>query len=341
MNKIRHDISRIRVAIVSIVAGLLILGLKWIAYNLTGSSALKSDALESIVNVVAACFALGALIFADQPADKDHPYGHGKIEFFSAAFEGGLISLAAILIIFDAGKTLYEGAHLMQLEKGLGINLVAGLLNGLLGWYLVRRGKQTHSEALTADGQHVLSDFYTTLGLLAGLCLVWITGYHWLDPVIALGVGLMLVRTGFKLVSKSADALLDKQDLTLLGQIVGLIESTKPKEIIALHEMRAMRSGHHSHIDVHVVVPEYFTIAKAHDLVEFYGESIIKQAGISGEFHSHVDPCGRLYCASCDLSECKIRTEPLKSAFKVNIETVQQLGHNHSSAETASVSVNG
>ncbi|HWQ08974.1 MAG TPA: cation diffusion facilitator family transporter, partial [Holophaga sp.] len=162
---------RLRVAILSIVMGILILGLKYVAYRVSGSTALKSDAIESVVNIVAAFFALGAVVFADKPADREHPYGHGKIEHFSAAVEGALIVLAALMIAWDAIGALRHGVQLKQLGLGLAINFAAGLLNGLLGLFLVRMGRSYRSRAIEADGHHVLSDFWTTCGIAVGLLL--------------------------------------------------------------------------------------------------------------------------------------------------------------------------
>lgn len=303
---------RFRAALISIIASLVILGLKWVAYVMTSSAALKSDALESVVNVVSSMFALGALMFAEQPADREHPYGHGKIEFFSAAFEGGLISLAAVIILYEAVKAFFQGEVITALNVGLILNISAGALNGLLGLYLIRRGKALKSEALEADGHHVMSDFMTTLGVFAGLVLLKITGIWWFDPAIALIVGLTLARTGYKLVQNSSSALLDKQDEGMLEKIVSSINRNRPADIIAVHELRAIRSGRHTHADVHIVVPEFREVRGAHDLVEEFCANVIRDSGLDGEFHSHIDPCMRSYCESCPVDPCPIRKNPYK-----------------------------
>jgi hypothetical protein len=172
------------------------------------------DALESIVNVVAAVFALGGLVFAGRPADRNHPYGHGKIEFFSAAFEGGLIAFAAVLIIYEVVQSLIRGVEVRQIEAGLAIVLAAGLANLLLGLFLVRTGRRHSSLTLVADGQHVLSDFWTSVGIVLGLVLVRLTGLAWLDPVVAALVALNLMWTGGRLVRHAAGGLLDEEDST-------------------------------------------------------------------------------------------------------------------------------
>lgn len=302
--------SRVRIALLSITAGVAVLGLKYLSFLLSGSVALKSDAIESVVNVVAAIFALGAVVFAGKPADKEHPYGHGKIEHFSAAFEGGLISLAAAFILFEAAKGFYYGVELKNLGLGLAVNLTAGALNGLLGWFLLSQGRKTRSKALEADGHHILSDFWTTVGIVAGLLAVKLTGIKWLDPVMAMVVGLLLARTGFRLVKESSQALLDMEDPEVLAQVLAAMNRVRTWDIIAVHEMRTFRSGRYTHVDVHMVVPEYYPVRQAHDLCEGFGKRALEGADIEGEVHTHVDPCGRLYCERCPAATCAIRRAP-------------------------------
>lgn len=302
--------ARVRVALVSIGVGTGVLGLKYLAYLMSGSVALKSDAIESVVNVVAAIFALGAVVFAGKPADREHPYGHGKIEHFSAAFEGGLISLAAAFIILEGARGLIYGVELKDLGRGLALNLVAGAANGLLGWYLLRQGRKMRSKALEADGHHILSDFWTTLGIATGLLAVTFTGLRWLDPFMALVVGLLLARTGFRLVKESSQALLDMEDPEVLRRVLAAMNTVRTWDILAIHELRTFRSGRYTHVDVHIVVPEYYAVRQAHDLCEVFGEKALAQATIEGEVHTHVDPCGRLYCGRCPDAACPIRRVP-------------------------------
>ncbi len=314
---------RIRIALLSIVGGVCVLGLKYLSFLLSGSVALKSDAIESIVNVVAAVFALGAVIFAGRPADKEHPYGHGKIEHFSAAFEGGLISLAAVFILLEAAKGLIYGVELKDLGRGLAVNLVAGAINGLLGWFLLTEGRKTRSKALEADGHHILSDFWTTIGIATGLVAVKVTGITWLDPVMAMVVGLLLARTGFRLVKESSQALLDMEDPEVLGKVLGAMNAVRTSDIIAVHELRTFRSGRYTHVDVHMVVPEFYPVRQAHDLCEGFGMKALASADIEGEVHTHVDPCGRLYCDRCPVEACTIRVTPktLEAAFSLDEAT--------------------
>jgi cation diffusion facilitator family transporter len=314
------------VAILSISAGCFILGLKYYAFHVSHSAALKSDAIENVVNVVAAVFALGAIIFAGKPADREHPYGHGKIEHFSAAFEGGMISLAAVLIIYEAIRSVIDKVPLENLSLGLGINFAAGVLNGLLGLFLLYMGRKQNSHALIADGHHVLSDFYVTLGLAVGLLLVKFTGLQWLDVGMAFGVGAILAYTGFKLVRTSSAALLDAEDPDVLALLVATINRIRPVDVLAIHEMRTMRSGRYTHVDIHVVIPEFYSILQGHELAERFNAAVVEAAAMEGELHTHVDPCLRSHCPHCGVEPCPIRQAPHTEAFAITLEAAVAAG---------------
>ena len=219
---------RLRAGLISLTVALLMLAAKYQAYRTTGSTAVLSDALESIVNVVAAVFALGGLVFAGRPADRNHPYGHGKIEFFSAAFEGGLIAFASVVIVYEAVRILFAGSEVRQISTGVLIVLATGLVNLVLGWYLVRTGRGYNSLTLVADGKHVIADFWTSAGVVVGLLLVQLTGLAWLDPLVALLVALSLMWTGFKLVRHAAGGLLDEEDPILLSRVLNVSGSKVP-----------------------------------------------------------------------------------------------------------------
>jgi cation diffusion facilitator family transporter len=303
----RENKIRLTAGLVSLVVGTALLLLKFIAYRLTGSSAIFSDALESIINVVAAAFAIGSILFAGRPADRGHPYGHGKIEFFSAAFEGGLISFAAVAIIWAAIEALLQGTEVRQIGTGLIITAGTGAVNAILGLFLIRVGKRTNSLILIADGHHVLSDFWTTAGVVGGLILVKWTGLKWLDPFVAIVVALNLGRTGFLLVRHAARALLDEEDSDLLQRILDSGERVRSPGIIRMHHLRAIRVGRFAHVDAHLVVPEFWTVQEAHDNQDAFEKRLLEVTSIEGEVLFHTDPCWRLYCEVCDLEACPVR----------------------------------
>lgn len=301
--------ARLRAVLVSVAVSMVLLVAKYQAYRLTGSTAILSDALESIVNVVAAVFALGGIVFAGRPADRNHPYGHGKIEFFSAAFEGGLIAFAAVLIAYEVVLSLLRGPELRALDLGVAIVLGAGIMNLLLGWYLIRTGRRHDSLALVADGRHVLTDFYTSAGIVAGLLLVRFTGLAWLDPLVAAVVALNLLWTGFRLVRVAAGGLLDEEDPALLDRLLKVLGPHLGGGVIRVHHLRAIRAGRFHHVDAHLVVPEFWSVERAHELTEDLADRVVKELGVEGEMTLHTDPCHRAYCAICDLDGCPVRRE--------------------------------
>jgi cation diffusion facilitator family transporter len=311
---------RTRAGLLSLVVSLVLLGAKYQAYRMTGSTAILSDALESIVNVVAAVFALGGLAFAAQPADRNHPYGHGKIEFFSAAFEGGLIAFAAVLIIYEVIQALLHGVEIRALDAGLAIVIGAGLANLALGLYLLRVGRAYQSLTLVADGKHVLSDFWTSVGIVVGLLLVRATGIWWLDPVTAAVVALNLMWTGFRLVRHAAGGLLDEEDTGLLSRLLEALDSRLGQGVIRVHHLRAIRAGRFHHVEAHLVVPEFWSVDQAHELSEDLAARVIAELGVEGELIFHTDPCHRIYCAMCDLDDCTVRREPFRDRPPLSLE---------------------
>ena len=316
--------ARLRAVVISLAVSLLLLAAKYQAYRLTGSTAILSDALESIVNVVAAVFAIGALIFAGRPADRNHPYGHGKMEFLSAAFEGGLIAFAALVILYEVVQSLIHGVELRSLDLGLAIVLGAGLVNLALGYYLIRAGRRYDSLTLIADGRHVLADFYTSAGIVVGLSLVRITGLAVLDPVVAAVVALNLMWTGMRLIRQAAAGLLDEEDPALLDRLLNVLQPHLSQGVIRVHHLRAISAGRFHHVDAHLVVPEFWSVERSHELAEDLGERVMKELSVEGEMTLHTDPCHRIYCRMCDLDDCPIRREAFTGRPQLTLEEAVQ-----------------
>ncbi|MFB3907673.1 MAG: cation diffusion facilitator family transporter [Candidatus Eisenbacteria bacterium] len=316
----RGNRVRLTAALLSLVVGSVLMAGKFLAFRMTGSTAIFSDALESIVNVLAAAFAVGGILFAGRPADRGHPYGHGKIEFFSAAFEGGLIAFAAVVIVYQAIESLIHGPELRQLNLGLAITAGAGALNALLGWILIRTGRRYDSLILIADGKHVLSDFLTTVGILIGLALVRITEVLWLDPVVAIVVAIALARTGVLLVRHAARALLDEEDTYLLQRLLEAGEQAREPGIIRMHHLRAIRVGSFVHVDAHLVVPEFWSVDHAHDRSDAFERRLLDRCSIDGEIVFHTDPCRQIFCEACDLADCPIRARPFVERPRLTLD---------------------
>lgn len=312
------------VAALSLVVAVVLLGVKFFAYALTGSQAIFSDALESIVNVLAGAVALGTVHYAGQPADRDHPFGHGKVEFFSAAFEGALIFGAALVIVWQAVEAFVAAAPLARLDTGLALTVAAGLANGGLGAFLVRYGRRHRSAAIEADGHHLLSDFWTSVGVIAGLVVVRLTGILWFDPLAAAIVALLLLRTGWRLVRRAAGGLLDEEDPELLRDLVRVLQPRVGDGLIRVHHLRAIRSGHFRHISAHLVVPEFWTVERAHDAAEALAANVLAELPGEGEIDFHTDPCERAYCSICDLELCSVRQQPFVGLRPLTVDEAVQ-----------------
>ena len=290
----------------SLAGGVLILLGKFGAYGLTGSSAVFSDALESVVNVGAAALVLYSVTLAAAPADRNHPYGHGKVEFFAAGVEGTLIIGAALLILVQAGLDLWRGPQLERLDLGLALLVALTGGNAALGSYLIRTGRRTRSPALVADGKHLMTDVVTSVGVVAGLAVVWLTGWVWLDPIVAIAVALNILRTGRGLLREAVSGLMDEADQDLLARIVTLAEARREPEWIDVHSLRAWRSGAASHIDLHLVVPRYYQVELLHHIDEQLERTVVEAAG-GGDAIIHFDPCRPRHCTGCPIEACPVR----------------------------------
>ncbi|MFZ4402740.1 MAG: cation diffusion facilitator family transporter [Pseudobdellovibrionaceae bacterium] len=313
---------RYRTAWISAVASFLIFIFKIIAFQLTQSKALMSDALESIVNVFASLIALGVIRYALQPPDKEHPYGHGKAEFFSAAFEGGMVFFAALVIIYESAKSLLESKALLSLQSGMLWAAGAAVLNLILGLYLRHIGRKHNSGTLQASGAHVLSDVWTTAGAIVGLALVAWTGMTWIDGVVALVLGIYLAFTGFSILQDSFSGLIDAAEPDVLQKLVQAFNKSRESGIIDIHYLRAIRSGSFHHMDAHVIVPEFWSVSETHDRVNRFETVVVKNYDFDGEIAFHVDPCDRNYCEKCNLSDCPVRRHPFKAVEPFVLEKI-------------------
>jgi len=275
-----------RFAWLSIAAALATIALKTSAFAITGSVGLLSDAMESVVNLVAAVVALAALTVAARPADDTHHYGHGKAEYFSAAVEGAMILVAALLIVISAAERLIHPQALQSVGVGLAITALASVINLAVGLLLIRVGKQHRSITLEADGKHLMTDVWTSVGVIIGVALVWLTGWERLDPIIALCVGVNILWTGYHLVSRSTaglmDAALPRADLMTIESVL----ERHRCDTVQFHALRTRESGHHRFVSVHVLVPGDWSVQRGHDLLEELEADIVDRLpGTTVETH--------------------------------------------------------
>jgi cation diffusion facilitator family transporter len=304
--------KRIIAISLSLSIGTALMLSKFYVYWLTGSSAVLSDALESIINVVASGFALGSVILSAKPPDPTHPYGHGKIEYFSAGFEGALIIFAAFGIFWTAWPQLIRPHELPHLGIGLLVLLGTSVINLALALGLMRVGKRTSSLILVADGKHIMTDVYTSAGVILGLALVQQTGWYWMDGGVACLVGINILVVGTKLVIESFAGLMHASDPALLEEISELIASHRKPTWIEVHRLRAWRAGNRIYADFHLILPRDMTLDAAHNEASLLQEILKTHLGGTMEALIHAEPCIDPECPICGYDPCKLRQEPMR-----------------------------
>lgn len=295
---------------------------KFTAYFVTSSNAILTDAAESIVNVLASSFAFYSICLASQPRDLNHPYGHGKVEFFSAFVEGSLIVLAGIIIIFKSSYNLFIPQQINFLINGVMIIGITGLINFWLGYYLIKQSKVFNSLTLFADGKHLQSDAYTSVGLVIGLLLIYFTGITYLDSLLSIILGLYIIYNGYKLIRKSVGGLMDESDFEVVDEVINTLNLNRKDSWIDMHNLRTQRYGSDLHIDCHLTLPYYFDLNRVHEEVSAVDQLINKSANIPTEFFIHADPCLPQCCHYCRVADCPVRSEPKNVDFTWTTEKV-------------------
>lgn len=270
--------------------GLLMLVIKLFAWWLTDSAAILSDAAESVVHIVVVAFVVYSLRLSQKPPDESHPYGHAKISFFSAGFEGGLITLAGIFILWQAGWQWIEGSTPQHMGAGGALTATALLINGGLGWYLIRLGKRSDSLILEANGHHILTDAWTSVGVLLGLVLTYSTGWAGFDPLCAILVAITITISGVVLMGRSAHGLMDRADPAVQATLVKCLDATTAEHGITWHQMRHRHLGNGHWVDFHLVFDDAATVRDAHEIATRIEREIRAVLGEATIVTSHLEP---------------------------------------------------
>jgi cation diffusion facilitator family transporter len=292
-----------------LIAGIILMAAKFGAYFLTASNFVLTDAAESIVNVIASAFAFFSISLAAQPRDENHPYGHGKVEYFSVFIEGVLITIAGIMVIVKSAYSIVYPAPIKDLLTGALIIGATGIVNGALGFYLAKKGKELRSITLTADGKHLMADMITSAGLVLGLLLINFTKILWLDSGLAIVAALYIIFSGYKLIRQSVSGLMDEADFSVVTEIINVLNEKRQDEWIDIHNFRAQKYGNELHVDCHLTLPNYFDLNKVHAEVKLVEKLI--NAGVSKtELFIHTDPCVPFCCHYCNMPNCPIRSQP-------------------------------
>ncbi|XOD66906.1 MAG: cation diffusion facilitator family transporter [Flavobacteriales bacterium Tduv] len=295
------------------ITGIALLLIKLIAWYLTHSMAVLTDALESITNVMSSFMGLYCLYLSALPKDQNHPYGHGKIELISAAVEGILIIIFGFLIIIESGIRLSKASKaLTHLDSGAILLALTAAINYLIGHCVLKIGAKNRSLALIASGQHLQTDTYSTLAVILGLALLYLTGWTWMDSIIAIIFGLLILHTGSKILRKSVAGMMDETDQKLIKELVNYIESNRQTHWIDLHNLRIIQYGSALHVDCHLTVPWYLTVKEAHNEVKALEKLVKEKFGQRVELFVHVDACTCKSCELCTKEDCPVR----KVAFR-------------------------
>ena len=295
---------------------------KIIAYYLTHSLAILSDALESIVNVLAGVIGLYSLYVAAKPSDEDHPYGHGKAEFVSAAAEGGLIVAAGILILYETGSNIISSKPVNALDAGIILVAATAVVNYVAGYICLKVGKKNRSLALRASGKHLQTDTYSTLAVVAGLLVMTVTRIYWLDKVIAVAMSFFIMRNGYLIIRQSLAGIMDQQDMALLKELVTLLNKERRVNWIDLHNLRIIKYGRQLHIDCHLTVPWYLNVHEAHNEIDYLKKLISERFEDTIEFFVHTDGCLPFSCRLCDKFTCPVREHPFEHKVEWNLDNL-------------------
>jgi cation diffusion facilitator family transporter len=298
-----------RIILFALVTGIILMLAKFGAYFLTASNFVLTDAAESIVNVLASSFAFFSIYLASQPRDENHPYGHGKVEYFSVFIEGSLIGIAAITIIIKSVYGLFYPNQIHDLVTGAVIIGATGAINGGLGYYMIGKGKTLPSITIEADGRHLLTDMVTSIGLVAGLLLILFTKILWLDSALSILVGLYILYSGYKLVRRSVSGLMDEADFGVVSEVIKVLNEKRRDSWIDIHNFRAQKYGNELHIDCHLTLPNYFDLNEVHEEVKRV-DKLINTEVTQTELFIHTDPCIPQCCYYCRMPNCPIRSEP-------------------------------
>ncbi len=304
---------------VVVTVAVVLFAVKFFAFFLTGSVAILTDALESIANVAAGLIGLYGLYISAQPRDRNHPYGHGKAEFLSAGVEGSLIIIAGAIIIYKSVYNFLYPSPIQQLDFGMLLVGITAVINYAMGAVSIYKGKKNNSLALVTSGRHLQTDTYSTIGIIAGLILIYFTGMLWLDSVVAFLFALIIIVTGYRIIRKSIAGIMDEADLELLQRMVHTLNTNRQENWVDIHNLRVIKYGGQLHVDCHLTVPWYLNVNEAHREVEKLAALIKTNFGSSIEFFVHSDGCEYFQCNICSKHDCPVRRHPFGKRIEWNM----------------------
>ena len=302
--------------------GILLFVMKVLAWYLTGSIAILTDALESTVNVIAGLIGVYSLYVSAKPKDQDHPYGHGKAEFLSAAVEGTLVTIAGFIIIYEALNNLIHPHVVQKLDYGILLVAITGVINYVAGYICISTGTKNNSLALIASGKHLQTDTYSTIGIIAGLILLYFLKLWWIDSAVAILFAFIIMFTGYKIIRSSVSGIMDEADATLINKMVVMLNVHRKENWIDLHNLRIIKYGGTLHIDCHLTIPWYLNINEANCEIDALSEIVKKELGESMELFVHSDGCNDFSCRLCSKQICSVRQHPFEKKIDWTMENI-------------------
>ncbi|WP_321437803.1 cation diffusion facilitator family transporter [uncultured Bacteroides sp.] len=320
----KQDLIKQKVQGWIVLFSLLILIGKFIAFYVTNSVGILTDAMESIVNVIAGLISFISLRYAAKPKDKGHPFGHGKIELISASIEGLLIMIAGGMIIYEGIRRLFEPATIGKLDIGIAVVAVAGLINYVMGWYSVRMGKKYDSIALVAGGKHLQSDTYSTIGLVIGLFLLYYTRLSWIDSALAMIFGSIIVITGILILRKTTANLMDKADEEVLHKMMDVISAVRKPEWVDIHNMKVIKYGSYLFVDCDLTLPWFYNITDGHQACDELKDILSARYSDRLLVTIHSDPCLEKHCSHCQMVDCTYRKTLFVAPLKLTLENITE-----------------
>ena len=319
MEKSKENI-RIQQWVVSIA--IILFAVKIVAYYLTQSVAILTDALESTINVIAGVISLYSLYLSAKPRDDNHPYGHGKAEFLSAAVEGALVLMAGCIIIYEAIINIIHSHELQKLNYGIGLVAITGVVNFVAGTFCIRKGKKNQSVALVASGKHLQTDTYSTGGIILGLGIIYYTRLNWMDSVVSIILAVIIIYTGYRILRSSIAGIMDEADMKLLERMIGFLNNHRRANWIDLHNLRVIKYGGLLHVDCHLTVPWYLNVHQAHEEIDALISLIKTEFGEAMEFFVHSDGCLEFSCNICTKNDCDVRQHPFLEKMEWTLNNV-------------------
>ena len=313
------------------IVGIILFLVKLYAWYQTNSVAILTDALESTINVIAGLIGLYSLYLSSLPKDHNHPYGHGKVEFISASIEGALITIAGVVIIYEAIGELQNPKTIEKLDLGLILVSLTAVINYVLGFYAIKKGKKNNSLALIASGKHLQTDTYSTIGIIIGLVILYFTKISWIDSFTALIFAGFIIYTGYKIVRESISGIMDETDELLLKEVVDYLSEERRENWIDLHNLRIIKYGSTLHFDCHMTVPWYFNIEEGHKEVDALEDAVKNHFGDRIELFVHLDACKEYSCNICSKTDCPVRKHPFQEKIKWTMQNVS-LNKKHNSS---------